>query len=160
MIIIPGTAMKNYAMLFFVLIFLTLDANAQNINDSLFVDGLGEKFDAKDNITFVIHNDYNSDLFFSISLQEKVDDKWIDVLSDIFQDKFSKITNLYPLKRNDMKPIVWNTYLIPRVSVDDSDESPRPICGCFRFVIKWQMVNDVEWQQNFSADFQITGCNK
>jgi len=93
-------------MLFFVLIFLALVGNAQNINDSLSVDGLGDKFDAKDNISFVIHNEYNRDLFFSISLQEKVDNKWIDVLSDIFEDIFSTITNLYPLKRNDMKPIV------------------------------------------------------
>jgi len=147
-------------MLFFVLISMTLVANAQNINDSLSVDGLGDKFDAKDNITFVIHNDYNRDIFFSISLQEKVDDKWIDVLSDIFQDKFSTITNLYPLKRKDMKLIVWNTYLIPRVSVDGSAESPRPMCGCFRFVIKWQMVNDVEWHQLFSKDFQIKGCSE
>jgi len=152
--------MKKYSMLFFVLISMTLVANAQNINDSLSVDGLGDKFDAKDNITFVIHNDYNRDIFFSISLQEKVDDKWIDVLSDIFQDKFSTITNLYPLKRKDMKLIVWNTYLIPRVSVDGSAESPRPMCGCFRFVIKWQMVNDVEWHQLFSKDFQIKGCSE
>ncbi len=146
-------------MLFFVLIFLALVGNAQNINDSLSVDGLGDKFDAKDNISFVIHNEYNRDLFFSISLQEKVDNKWIDVLSDIFEDIFSTITNLYPLKRNDMKPIVWNTYLIPRVSADGSAESPRPMCGCFRFVIKWQVANNVEWQQLFSTDFQIKGCS-
>lgn len=69
------------------------------------ISGLNDVYQSHDNIVFTLYNQSDSTILFSVALQEKQSDQWVEISPDIFQSKFSKTTTNFTLKTKESKQI-------------------------------------------------------
>ena len=77
-------------------------SNAQSITTCLEIDSIQTEYTIYDEITFYFRNNCNEKLFISISLEKKVNDRWLLFAQDIFQiPSIHKVENVILLKENE-----------------------------------------------------------
>ncbi|HON20568.1 MAG TPA: hypothetical protein PLW70_04455 [Bacteroidales bacterium] len=147
--------MNKIKMLFVSLLF-PFFANGQDIKNPLVIFGLNDIYQSNDSIVFNIYNQSDTTIVFSIGVQEKTSDKWVEISQDVFQSEFSKTITCLALRTKDSKKITWNTLLIPRVGLNNEDNIKKPFCGRFRFVISYADYDNS--MQMYTREFSIVNC--
>ena len=121
--------------------------------------GLNDIYQSNDSIVFYVYNQSDSMILFSVSVQEKKSEKWIEISPDIFLNEFSKTTTSFALEAKKMKKISWHTLFIPRVSLNNDNDIKKTICGYFRIVIRYNNYNSSMQKYTYSKDFVVINCD-
>lgn len=124
------------------------------------ISGLNNLYQSHDNIVFTLYNQSDSTILFSVALQEKQSDQWVEISPDIFQSEFSKTTTHLTLNTKESKQISWNTLLLPRVELGNENDTKKAICGNFRFVIKYTNEAISKQWYLYSKEFTIVNCGQ
>ncbi|HHT52186.1 MAG: hypothetical protein PHR19_02265 [Bacteroidales bacterium] len=124
------------------------------------ISGLNDVYQSHDNIVFTLYNQSDSTILFSVALQEKQSDQWVEISPDIFQSKFSKTTTNFTLKTKESKQISWNTLLLPRVELGSENDAKKAVCGNFRFVIKYTNNASSRQLYLYSKEFIAVNCDQ
>ena len=98
-------------------------------NEKIVILGVEKNYNVENNVAFKIKNEFNSKLYYGISIEKKVKGQWVEVVPNILLKHASPKPpfEVLTINANETKKLKWPSKLTPKLY--------RPSVGLFRLVL-------------------------
>ena len=140
-------------LLFFVLQGFVYHTNAQSTTPYLEIDSIQTEYAICDVVTFNFRNNSDDKVLISVSLEKKVNDRWLLYAEDIFQiPSIRKVENVIILKENEIDRN--EKWIIRRTMYREGGDNT------YRFRYNIRKINQKLISTEYSNVFNVTNNGK